>query len=477
MKKYIYILLLLIIIPNCLEAQDIMKAKITVPYSYSLVRGDVPIYGYAYGKDFKEWRLEYGEGDNPREWILIAQSYKPQFEENYKANIDFSLDKTISGNLGMWDTGLTEYKYGEHKADLPIGVYTLRLTVINKKREKAEDCVQIEVGRVLLNCINNKVESPDGKAEIIVPEHSLFTPLEVVSIKPLRYITIPLPKETTIVSEVYEFNPPGMKFTQKAILRIKYDRKNIHKIRQVGAFYFDTDTDTWNQLESYLNTREGFIEAPVLFVPSKFTVFCLFEKEGINNCSYATKKEINSKSETNDLIKDDFEKDFGQWHNKYGEAGAGLELIVEGIYGRSLKISKQNEIGNLGCDITNKPFDARKYPLVSFDYKIPSHLKINFLIKVDNKWYDIVFTDDEKTYWDINMTKIGCIANVKQDDKWHHAEFNLYKMLKEYTSEFIVQEMEMADWDSTGFMKLEFGHNPIGASLYIDNFKISRSSE
>ncbi len=70
------------------------------------------------------------------------------------------------------------------------------------------------------------------------------------------------------------------------------------------------------------------------------------------------------------------------------------------------------------------------------------------------------------------MEKIGKIAGVKADNKWHHTEFNILDMLKGHTNTFIVEEIVMANWDSTGFMKLEFGNNPKGACFYIDNFSI-----
>ncbi|MFH0757954.1 MAG: hypothetical protein V2B15_11755, partial [Bacteroidota bacterium] len=94
-------------------------------------------------------------------------------------------------------------------------------------------------------------------------------------------------------------------------------------------------------------------------------------------------------------------------------------------------------------------------------------------------WYDLVFTDDEKVYWGINMEKIGKIADVRQDNQWHTGSFNIYEALEQYykskiikTPDYTVQELMLANWDSTGFMKLELGHNSQGVSYYIDNFSI-----
>lgn len=475
MKRYIAsIFILSLFLHNTLYAQANLKAKIMVPYPYAIVRGDVPVYGYAYGQDFQEWLLEYGAGEDPKEWILIAKSEKPQSEENCKVNVNFSLNKTIPGNLAMWDTGLTEYEYGEHKVNLPVGVYILRLTATDKQNAKTEDRVRVEVGRVILNSIGGRVESPDGKAIFAVPEHALYDAVEILSFKPIKAKAVSIPQEYSLVSSIYELNPPGLKFTQKATLNIQYERNKIHNKRQIGVYVLNTETKKWEQLESFWNAKEKNIEAYIQNTPAKFTLFCLLEGKEVSNKPKPRKKRIRVKSKGTVLCFNDFEKDFGQWQAKYREVGANLELVGEEAYGHCLKLTKLSTVGNFGCNVITQSFDARKYPLVSFDYIIPPGVKTNFLVKIDNKWYEIVFTDEEKTYWDINMEEIGKISGIQTDNQWHHAEFNLFEMLKEHTNDFIIQEIEMVDWDSTGFMKLEFGQNPMGASLYIDNFIIFR---
>lgn len=454
--------------------QNPLRVKITLPYPYSIIRGDVPVYGVACGKGFKKYRLEYGEGENPQEWALIVESDKPQLEENSQPKVDFSLDKTIPGNLGMWDTGLTEYQYGEHKANLDVGFYTLRLTAIDKRGKSAEDKVIVEVGRVVLNSIGGRVESKDAEAVFIVSEHSLYDAVEVVSLKSLEQKSIPLPKNCKLVGKVYEINPPGLKFTQNVTLKIKYVKEKISNSGQLGIFVFDTINNKWEYLDSFLNEKENIVETFFKTMPEKFALYAVFEADSIKNTA---KKEAVSELANQDggiLCKDTFENEFGQWKNKYGEVGALLDLSKDmSTNGTScLKATNQKGKGNFACIVRSQPFDARKYPLVSFDYKIPANVKTNFFVKVSDKWWDIVFTDDEKIYWDINMEKAGKIPNIMTDNQWHYAEFNLFEMLKGRTNNFVVQEMIMANWDSTGFMKLEFGHNPKDAVYYIDNFVI-----
>jgi hypothetical protein len=95
---------------------------------------------------------------------------------------------------------------------------------------------------------------------------------------------------------------------------------------------------------------------------------------------------------------------------------------------------------------------------------------------VSGRWYEIGFTDEPKELqWQrFNIAHIGDIEDVQADDQWHTARFNLYEMLRTSTANTIVDEMVMADWDVSGYMKLQYGSNAKGATYYIDNFLISR---
>ena len=172
-----------------------------------------------------------------------------------------------------------------------------------------------------------------------------------------------------------------------------------------------------------------------------------------------------------------FENGLDQWSNRDGDAGATLflENAVTPDNTNALELINQLYGGNYASNIRTTAFDASQYPMVSFDYKITEDVKINFLVKLegDETWYDIVFTDDPKNYWRLNMELIGAVEGVIKDDTWRHAEFNLYEMLKARTDNFQVKELIMADWDSTGYMKLVYGTNPGGAAYCIDNFNIT----
>jgi tetratricopeptide (TPR) repeat protein len=455
------------------QAADSLVAKIDIPYQDSMVRGDVPVFGKAYGKNFKEFILDYGEGKEPSKWILINQSTTPQTKYRLTASIDMtSFGKTIDGNLGTWRTGLDEYEYGEHPVNL-LGTHTLRLRVFGKQDNVKEDRITVEVGRIILNSIGGKTKSTDGKAIVLVREHSLLSPFILMSLKPIDESKIDLPDNLTLASRIYELRPPREKFIQEATLSINY--KPNFTPQNLAIYYFDTDKKEWQLLESRFNEKEKIIEAHILETPAKYALYGVFASDR-KTISETQQQAIPSKKASTDFLfyENDFETTDSLW-SSYTLKGAKFSL-ARGKDGHCMKVINRTSPSPFASIITYEPFDAKKYPFIKFDYKIPKGVKVNFLVKAGGKWFDIEFTDDEKIYWEVNMEKIGRVENVTTDNKWHSCYFNLYDMLKEHTKDYRIEKFIMADWDVGGFMKLEFGHNKKGATYYIDNFIIAPSA-
>lgn len=450
-----------------------LTAKVEIPYPDSIVRGDIPVFGKAYGRDFKEFILDYGEGKDPKKWTIITKSDIAQKEYNTSVGIDMtSFGKTIEGNLGTWDTGLDEYKYGKHPVNLS-GAHTLRLRVFNNKGNFVEDKVALEVGRIILNSIGGKVQSKDGVATLEVKEHSLYTSGLLASLKSLG--KNPFPQENLmLIGNVYELREPGEKFTQSVILKIKYDTNADPATLRI--YFYDPQKKNWQPLDTAVIKEEKTILAELMQFPDKFALYAVFSSEEEAKNMLARKQVLPPDLKGKILFQNDtFEEGLGKWHTKYPDVGAKLSLERKDDT-NCLKLTNQISPSNFSSSVIIEPFNAKEHPFIKFDYKIPKDLKINFQIKTGGKWYDIVFTDDEKIYWDVNMEKIGKIENVIADDKWHTAYFNLYDMLKDKTNDFMIQEVTMADWDIAGFMKLEFGNNKKGDAFYIDNFMIAPCS-
>lgn len=470
---FIFIVVFSCFIGTGLVAAKELCCKITVPAAYSIVRGDVPVYGFAEGDGFKGYKLEYGAGENPIEWKLINQGKDLQPETESIPKVNYSQVKTIPGNLGLWDTGLTEYKYKEQKVDLAPGIYTLRLTATGKKKQVAEDRITVEVGRVFLNSAGGKIESNDKKVLFRIPEQALYQASELICLKPLE-TAVKSSDGFKMLGKIYELTPPGIKFNRNASLVFYYNKEEKSDPKQIQIFTYNPEKGNWQGLETYRDEKNERFETALSSIPDKFAVYVLAISPNSHNEIKQDIVNVPSQGDGKILCQDTFEDGFGQWQNRNREIGASLTLDKDQAKdkGQCLKITTQVKNGNNACIVRSQPFDANKYPIVSFDYKIPAGLKTNFQVKTGTAWHEILFTDEEKVYWDINMDKIGKISGIIADNQWHHAEFNLYEMLKSKTKDFLVAEMTMADWDSSGFMKLENGHNPIGVSCYIDNFVI-----
>ena len=477
----IFIVSIFIIPPVEVSAQEVQSpqdliAQIIVPYPDSLTRGDVPVYGLACGYDFKEYVLEYGAGRNPHDWILIKRSSHSVVDVDQLSTVNFDLVKTIPGNLGMWETGLSEYEYKSYDVDLPMGEYTLRLRVIGRSGKQIESVVNVQIGRVSLNCEASTIESPDGLAKISIPEHSLYEVAKVFSLTPLNRYPSNLDNinDFKLVSQLYRLQPAGEKFTQKVRLKIKFD-KNLEPLsNQISICVFDPKNKVWSPLDSYINKDELYIEAYFEAIPEDFAVYGIFESPELSTLKeyVLDNEEFNVTSPI--LCENNFENGVEQWQNKHGSKGAYLEVVEqECSSGHCLKISNLPGGGSFAAQAYHRGYDIRRYPFIDFDYKINKDVNINLLVKVDGRWFDIVFTDNEKTYWDLNIEKAGTLDDVQVDGQWHHLRFNLFEMLKKHIEHFRAEEIVFADWDSTGFKQLEFGTTSIGAYYYIDNFRIS----
>lgn len=176
------------------------------------------------------------------------------------------------------------------------------------------------------------------------------------------------------------------------------------------------------------------------------------------------------------LVRNTFESDLGNWSNRDGFAGGQTSLDSGAGGTQCLKVTQPERTGNFAVNVVKGPFDARDFPLVEFSYRIRPGVKTDFYVKVDGRWYQIGFTGDpqEWAYRRVNIAEIGRIQDIQVDDQWHTSRFNLDEMLRTRTAHHIVDEMVMASWSIGGFMKLEAGNNPQGATYYVDDFVIRR---
>ena len=255
-------------------------AIVSFPYEDALVRANVPVFGLAYGGTFESYKLEFGQGNDPQEWTRFQESTSPQSsdpfaEKKVKWNKDWG---TETGNLGTWQTGLTEYPYGQRWEHNLLGPYTLRLTVTDKHGHEAQHSVHVIVGRVVRNDIGGAVESPDGISRLEVGKDSITTAFVLVSLLPSSE---PKPPKGIIpIGTAYEFQPPGLEFITPALLRFKF---STHEVDAAGAVpdkliicSYDPVGEEWEPLPTKVDPAKNEATSQVSRVQKYLSYYGLF---------------------------------------------------------------------------------------------------------------------------------------------------------------------------------------------------------
>lgn len=479
---------------NAIEAVNKnLFGRIAVPLDNALIRSDIPIFGIAGGTDFKQYRVEYGEGRNPTKWTLIESSTTPQ--PTNTAGLDIHLmqgDLDLQGNLANWNTGLKEWEYLPwHPADDPTdlrGEYTVRLVVTGKDGKSTEDRVNVEVGRVISQVLPGDAISTDNKVTMHFEPQSLQAPFRVYTIKPLVKGVPSIPNGMELVGSPYTIREPGDKFLKPVVLRFDVTGKTSGlDLPEFGIYAYDAKTHQWEPLPTLQGGQSNTLETSIYELPDPVAYFAVMHGPGSASLPSTPKTVISAKAKVgNDnpiLILDTFETDLGQWAARDRAFGGTVErektATPDGTY--SLKITNQNAGGDFAITAVSTPFRADVYPMVSFDYRIEPGVKTDFYVRIGQMWYRIGFTgeEDERKFRnaEVGVSPIGRIEGVVTDGQWHTASFDLNRLLATKTARRNVEEIVMADWRVGGLMKLEFGDNPRGAFFNIDNFKIRRGEE
>jgi membrane peptidoglycan carboxypeptidase len=91
------------------------------PAPYSYIQGTVPITGSARGGDFDFYRVVFGQGLNPTDWLQVGPDHGEQ------------IDRSV---LEHWDTSQLD------------GLYSLRLTVVDHSSALREATIQVTVDNI-----------------------------------------------------------------------------------------------------------------------------------------------------------------------------------------------------------------------------------------------------------------------------------------------------------------------------------------
>jgi len=471
---------------------DQLGARIAVPVSRALLRSDIPIFGVAGGTEFSEYRVEYGEGANPTEWHLIDSSTTPQptcdvgLEE--MAQMQGTLD--IRGNLATWNVGLRNWEHlpwhpTEDSTDLN-GVYTIRLVVEGTDGQTVEDRVTCEVGRVIAQCLPGEAVSSDGRVTMQFPEQALTAPFRVYTILPLESVgeaAPPAPAGCEVIGPAYRIREPGDRFAKDVTLAFAPGTAELigQDAKHVGICRYDIAARKWLWLDTVHAADAGRFSTVLTELPTPEAIYGLVIDPSSTRRSHAptlaAQLEPLKPAAPGVLVRDTFEDGLGRWKSRDRLVGSSIsrdnQVTPDGTY--CLQIVNDSFGGSFSCTVLDQPFDIREYPVMSFDYRVPTGTKTDFYLLVGGRWYNLGFADDPMNFRnaDVNIAGLGCIPDVQADNRWHSASINLYDLLRQKTRNTQVDAVVMADWDVPAYMKLDFGRNIRGATYYIDNFSIS----
>lgn len=141
----------------------------------------------------------------------------------------------------------------------------------------------------------------------------------------------------------------------------------------------------------------------------------------------------------------------------------------------SLKITNAISGGHFGvCAFLGK-LDLKLRSRLRFAYRIPQDVRINIYFRRGEWWYALILTGSDEIPMDLRMKILGRLQDVKADNLWHFAEFNLleaFKRVEPNATNYIIEEIVIGEFNDPPYLQAGFGGNKAGTSYYIDEFVI-----
>jgi len=258
-----------------------------------MVRGLVPVFGTARCEGFLRFRVEFGEGRQPKQWHVMRVSEKPEREDPWAAGkVRWDPDRGAKGNLADWDTGLTSYHYGYAPTQRNLnGVFTVRVVVEDERGEAVEKRVVVQVARIVGREMGGIAESSDGKVFLNVQPESTVRDGVLVGIEPVHpvdnppIVELPAAKGLEQVGSVYEFRPPGLELVKPASFRMHYAEADLRPEAEgakplpedrLGIYACDAGKKTWRRLPSTVLAGENAVHAELAEVTRDVAFYGLF---------------------------------------------------------------------------------------------------------------------------------------------------------------------------------------------------------
>lgn len=151
-----------------------------------------------------------------------------------------------------------------------------------------------------------------------------------------------------------------------------------------------------------------------------------------------------------------FENSTGGWERLGGGQGATLwrDDSTAAMGNSSLRLYHREVAGPFGALVGGRPIDTRRFPLLTFSYRITPAVQLSLVCEINGRWYEIGFTDTDHTF-----PVLGTIGKVQTDGRWHEAEIDL----RTATSSMVISRLFFADTGIT--------NNLQDISWHVDNFR------
>jgi hypothetical protein len=449
-----------LIITSRALAEPALIAKILSPGADVLLRGDVPVYGIAGGPAFQKFVLFYGKGESPSSWIPVFESSREARDPGSLVMYKSDFNKMAAGNLGMWQTGLTEYPYEDSAADLPMGKYVLRLAVYGKNGEYLEDSLPVRVGRVALFSTCFRLEI-GAKALFELPEHSLNT---AVCLFYAEIIERVLPPEgyAPLGANCW-LDPVGTRFLRPGKLTFFLNPEAVSE--HCSIFSYEPEQKKWVPVPTFFDADKKCVFTFVDDLPAGLAAYGAFQ--GRETISRPAEADTPGKS-LKDVLSKPFSDSLHAWHNPLTQGGS--HLTFGKWQGKECLQFSGGDDGSWYAELEMEPFDANVYSELVFEYYLLGEMPQDLFLQAGGQWYCIQLNrTGSDVFWEINMHPL--LGYPLKESAWQTVRIPLKEALIRAGAPLRIDKIAFASWKPAGFKKIILTKNK-NSRFYLSLFSL-----
>ncbi|HVO70194.1 MAG TPA: FlgD immunoglobulin-like domain containing protein [Aggregatilineaceae bacterium] len=456
-------------------------AHIVTPSRFSLIRGnDIPVIGEAYGPMFSRYVVEYGAGLNPTSWTAITTAASPVILPKRPPSGTHGI-----GNLANWDVGVNEFT--PYKNVGLNGVYTLRLREIGKDGREAADSVPVIVGGLAHSAEGGTIISSDGQARLIVPplatqgSFALMALVPTAQIEPDAVWRPSLPSDKKLIGGVYEVFPADQLFRRPATLELPYDP--AVPADKVGVMlgdgqswrYIGGRADPAGKVVTVSLTEFGGSQALVAaFSADQFGPVQAIRTAG-QPLSFIPDAPLVTSSTHPAAFYYDFASTAGEVSalDQFGTQLTPVKGTDAGLSGDNAALKVTRLPGGMRLvRLRSTPYDATKFPILTFDYRLPPPYVPNILVKSGGVWWQLKTGPDGWASSRYYQTLRA--PDMLADDKWHHYQIDVLAWLRANLppgspSAIQIDEIALGQVNSGLFMQVSVIDSGGSDAYYITN--------